>query len=38
MSTVYHNIPPFGSGAAGTLVPATSHFQQAKDRSQTAKE
>ena len=30
--TVYHNMPPFGLGNVGTLVPATGHFQHAKER------
>jgi hypothetical protein len=32
--TICHNMPPFDLGRAGTLVPATGHFQQAKDRLQ----
>ena len=30
--TVYHNMPPFGLGRVGTLIPATGHYQAAKDR------
>jgi hypothetical protein len=30
--TVYHNMPPFGLGRAGSLVPATGHLQHAKER------
>ena len=30
--TVYNNMPPFGLGRAGSLVPATGHFQHAKER------
>ena len=30
--TIYHNMPPFGLGRAGTLVPATGRYQSAKDR------
>jgi hypothetical protein len=30
--TIYHNMPPFGLGRVGTLVPATGHYQAAKDR------
>lgn len=30
--TVYNNMPPFGLGRVGTLVPATGHFQHAKER------
>jgi hypothetical protein len=29
---VYHNMPPFGLGAVGTLIPATGRHQGAKDR------
>lgn len=32
--TIYHNMPPFGLGRVGTLVPATGHFQHAKERLQ----
>ncbi|MGA2244091.1 MAG: DUF4188 domain-containing protein [Verrucomicrobiota bacterium] len=35
--TIYHNMPPFGLGGIGTLMPATGHFQHAKDRLQTTK-
>ena len=30
--TIYHNMPPFGLGRVGTLIPATGHCQSAKDR------
>lgn len=30
--SVYHNMPPFGLGQVGNLVPATGHFQRAKER------
>ena len=30
--TIYHNMPPFGLGRVGNLVPATGHFQHAKER------
>lgn len=30
--TIYHNMPPFGLGRAGTLIPATGRYQSAKDR------
>ncbi len=30
--TVYHNMPPFGLGKVGALVPATGHFQSAAER------
>jgi len=29
---VYHNMPPFGLGAVGNLIPATGRYQNAKDR------
>ena len=29
---IYHNMPPFGLGRVGTLVPATGHFQSARQR------
>lgn len=35
--TIYHNMPPFGLGGIGTLIPATGHYQHAKERLQTAK-
>jgi len=30
--SIYHNMPPFGLGRVGELVPATGHFQHAKER------
>jgi hypothetical protein len=30
--TIYHNMPPFGLGRVGTLVPATGHRQSAQGR------
>jgi hypothetical protein len=30
--TIYHNMPPFGLGRAGSLVPASGRYQSAKDR------
>jgi hypothetical protein len=30
--TIYHNMPPFGLGRIGTLVPATGHYQSSKER------
>ena len=30
--TIYHNMPPFGLGKVGALVPATGHYHSAKDR------
>jgi hypothetical protein len=30
--TIYHNMPPFGLGRVSNLVPATGHFQNAKER------
>lgn len=30
--SIYHNMPPFGLGRVGNLVPATGHFQNAKER------
>ena len=34
---IYHNMPPFGLGRVGTLIPATGRYQHAKDRLQGAK-
>jgi hypothetical protein len=30
--TIYHNMPPFGLGRVGTLIPATGHYQSARER------
>ena len=30
--TIYHNMPPFGLGRAGSLIPATGHYQSARQR------
>lgn len=30
--TIYHNMPPFGLGRVGELVPATGRYQSARDR------
>ena len=30
--TIYHNMPPFGLGSVGTLIPATGRYHSAKDR------
>ena len=30
--TIYHNMPPFGLGRVGTLVPATGHYHSAEGR------
>jgi hypothetical protein len=30
--TIYHNMPPFGLGCVGRLIPATGRHQSAKDR------
>jgi len=35
--SIYHNMPAFGLGSVGTLVPATGHYQHAKERLQAAK-
>ncbi len=32
--TIYHHMPPFGLGRAGTLVPATGRYQSANERVQ----
>jgi hypothetical protein len=32
--TIYHNMPPFGLGMVGALIPATGRYQNAKDRLQ----
>jgi hypothetical protein len=32
--TIYHNMPPFGLGRAGTLVPATGQLLHARERLQ----
>jgi hypothetical protein len=32
--TIYHNMPPFGLGFAGTLVPATGQLLHARERLQ----
>lgn len=36
--TIYHNMPPFGLGRVGTLVPATGRHQSAKDRIRAAQQ
>ncbi len=36
--TIYHNMPPFGLGSVGTLVPATGLYQSAKNRIDAAKQ
>ena len=30
--TIYHNMPPFGLGRVGSLIPATGRFESAKNR------
>ena len=32
--TIYHNMPPFGLGKVGSLIPATGHYQSAQERVQ----
>jgi hypothetical protein len=36
--TIYHNMPPFGLGRVGTLIPATGRHQSANDRINAVKE
>lgn len=36
--TIYHNMPRFGLGRVGTLVPATGRHQSAKDRIEAAQQ
>lgn len=36
--SIYHNMPPFGLGAVGMLIPATGRHQHARGRMDAAKE
>jgi hypothetical protein len=36
--TIYHNMPAFGLGRVGSLVPATGHYQHAQERLQPTKQ